>query len=165
MLRARGNVIVWHRKNENDGSAAMTAVKPSLTALPCLLVGLMSLLVLGRAVASDNSNSTLEVLELLALAGSRPISNVAPPPIVIIPKPPSLQVLRQQLATDQQALAEQQSGLTMAQGQLAFWQTQPPEVAQINVPQWMEAVASDQHTVATFEAQIAQLLAQIESTP
>ena len=101
------------------------------------------------------------MFELLASAGSHPISATPPPPINVSVKPPSLQLLKQQLAEERQELAEQQTGLTMAQAQLAFWQTQPAKVAQINVPQWTEAVATDQHLVATVQAQIARLVAQI----
>ncbi len=116
--------------------------------------------------ASDNSKSTLEVFALLEAAGSRPISTPPPPPIDITPKPPSLQELEQQLAADEQVLAEQQTALTNAQSRLAFWegtpqQPQPAEVQQINVPIWTQAVASDQHTVATVQAQINQLFAEI----
>jgi hypothetical protein len=166
-------------------SAAMAAAKPSLRALPPLLAGLISLLALGRAGASDNSKSTLEVFELLALAGSSPVTHVAPPPIVARPKPPSLEVLQQQLATDEQTLADQQAGLTSAQSMLAFFGGQATELSkasqdpqvpadqqaedaeeaqeltQLNVPQWMAAVASDEQLVARIEAQIATLQLQI----
>jgi hypothetical protein len=116
--------------------------------------------------ASDNSKSTLEVFALLEAAGSSPISTTPPPPIDITPKPPSLLGLEQQLAADEQVLAEQQTALTNAQSTLAFWegtpeQPQPAEVQQINVPIWTQAVASDQHTVATVQAQINQLFAEI----
>ena len=129
------------------------------------LCALVSLLAIASAHASDNSKSTLEVFELLASAGSHPTSQTAPPPIIVRPKPPSLQLLKQELAADRQMLAEQQTGLTLAQAQLAFWQTQPAEVAQINVPQWTEAVAADQHLVAAAQGQIARLLAQIAAAP
>jgi len=163
----------------------MSAAKPSQRALTSLLAGLISLVALGRAVASDNSNSTLQVFDLLAQAGSSPLTNVAPPPIVIMPKPPSLQVLEQQLATDEQTLAEQQSGLTSAQSMLAFFEGQASALAQVaqdqgapaaertqdaeevqelnqmNIPQWQQAVASDQKLVATIQAQITTLQFQI----
>jgi hypothetical protein len=139
----------------------MSAVKGSRTGALPRLWGLLSLLAVAAAHASDNSKSTLEVFELLASAGSHPISATPPPPINVSVKPPSLQLLKQQLAEERQELAEQQTGLTMAQAQLAFWQTQPAKVAQINVPQWTEAVATDQHLVATVQAQIARLVAQI----
>jgi len=51
--------------------------------------------------------------------------------------------------------------LTSAQSMLAFWKTQPPGVAQINVPQWTQAVATDEQVLASVQAQITQLLAQI----
>ena len=111
--------------------------------------------------ASDNSVSTLEVFALLAKYTSKPIGEAPPPPIVIKPKPPSLAVLRQQLASDEQTVAEWQTALTSAQSMLAFWKTQPPGVAQINVPQWTQAVATDEQVLASVQAQITQLLAQI----
>jgi hypothetical protein len=153
---------------ENTG---VSAVRRSRTRrLPRFLVwvwlGWVCLLAVAAAHASDNSKSTLEVFALLAQSGSAPISYTPPPPINIRPKPPSLQVLKQQLAADQQVLADQQAGLTMAQSQLAFWQAQDaenPELSQgdTNVPIWTQAVASDQHLLATVQAQIAQLHAQI----
>ena len=132
--------------------------------------GILALLALAftsaLCCASDNSKSSLEVFALLEAAGSRPISTTPPPPIDITPKPPSLLELEQQLAADEQVLAEQQTALTNAQSMLAFWegtpeQPQPAEVQQINVPIWTQAVASDQHTVATVQAQINQLFAEI----
>jgi hypothetical protein len=146
---------------ENTG---MSAVKRSRTRSLLRLAGWVCLLAVAHA--SDNSKSTLEVFALLAQSGSAPISYTPPPPINIRPKPPSLQVLKQQLAADQQVLADQQAGLTMAQSQLAFWQAQDaenPELSQgdTNVPIWTQAVASDQHLLATVQAQIAQLHAQI----
>jgi hypothetical protein len=57
--------------------------------------------------------------------------------------------------------ARWKAGLIMAQGQLAFWQSQSGEVPQLNVLLWTKAVASDERLVATAEARITQLLAQI----
>jgi hypothetical protein len=125
-----------------------------------LQLGLISLLAIAPAHASDNSNSTLLLFELLAAAGSQPIDAV-PPPIIIKPKPPSLQVLQQQVFADLHTDEEQQAALNADAGELQFWQTEDPEVAQINVPLWTQAVTSDKHTIATVEAQIAQLDAQI----
>jgi hypothetical protein len=113
--------------------------------------------------ASDNSKSSLEIFQLLAAVGSRPISHTPPPPIDITPKPPSLQTLLQNLGSAQQILSEQVAALASSQQQLAFWQTQPAEVAAINVPNWLQAVSSEQHTIASLEAQIAMLQAQINA--
>jgi hypothetical protein len=115
------------------------------------------------AYASDNSKSSLEVFQLLAAAGSRPISDTPPPPIDITPKPPTLQRLIQNLASAQQILGEQAAGLASAQQQLAFWQTQPAEVAAINVPYWSQLVSSEQRTIASLQAQITRLQAQIKA--
>jgi hypothetical protein len=115
------------------------------------------------AYASDNSKSSLEVFKLLAAAGSRPISDTPPPPIDITPKPPTLQTLMQNLASAQQILGEQVSGLASSQQQLAFWQTQPAEVAAINVPYWSQLVSTEQRTIASLEAQVARLQAQIKA--
>ncbi len=149
----------------------MSAVKRSRTRrslrlLVLVRLGLVWLLAIVAAHASDNSKSTLEVFALLAQSGSRPISHTPPPPINIRPKPPSLQVLKQNLASDEQILAEQLSALTQAQSMLAFWQQQDadnPVLSQgdTNVPIWTQAVASDQGLVSTVEAHIAQLQAQI----
>ena len=144
----------------------MSAIKRSRTRRLSHLSCLVWLLAIVAAHASDNSKSTLEVFALLAGSGSRPISNTPPPPINIRPKPPSLQVLKQQLAADQQLLADQAAGLTQAQSMLAFWQQQDAEnpvlsQGDTNVPLWTQAVASDEHTVATVQQQIAQLEAQI----
>jgi hypothetical protein len=129
-----------------------------------LLLGVWLLAI--AANASDNSKSTLDIFAVLAKHGSHPISYTPPPPINIKPKPPSLQVLEQNLASDEQILAEQQGGLTQAQSMLAFWQQQDadnPVLSQgdTNVPLWTQAVAADQGTVSTVEAHIAQLKAQI----
>ena len=75
-------------------------------------------------------------------------------------------MLKQNLASDEQILAEQLSALTQAQSMLAFWQQQDadnPVLSQgdTNVPIWTQAVASDQGLVSTVEAHIAQLQAQI----
>ena len=130
---------------------------PKMRCLP-MVMGLISLLACVPVHASDNSKSTLEVFELLT---DKPIGDNPPPPIIVKSKPPSLQLLKQELATQRQTIAEQQSGLIMAQRELAFWQSQNGEVPQMNVQQWTQAVASDQHLVATVEARINQLLAQI----
>jgi hypothetical protein len=121
------------------------------------------LLAYPNAYASDNSKSSLEVFKLLAAAGSRPISDTPPPPIDITPKPPTLQTLMQNLASAQQILGEQVSGLASSQQQLAFWQTQPAEVAAINVPYWSQLVSTEQRTIASLEAQVARLQAQIKA--
>jgi hypothetical protein len=128
----------------------------------CLGV-LVVLLALPIAYASDNSKSSLEVFKLLAAARSHPISDTPPPPIDITPKPPTLQTLMQNLASAQLILGEQVAGLASSQQQLAFWQTQPAEVAAINIPNWSEAVSSEQHTVASLQAQVARLEAQIKA--
>jgi hypothetical protein len=158
-LRVSGEFIAT---GNPDMSASKGSKKRSLPRLSCLVW----LLAVTAAHASDNSKSTLEVFKLLAQSGSRPISNTPPPPINIRQKPPSLQLLKQQLATQRQVLADQQAGLTMAQSQLAFWQEQDaenPELSQgdTNVPQWTQAVAADQHLVATVQGQVTHLLAQI----
>ena len=121
------------------------------------------LLVSASAYASDNSKSSLEVFELLAAAGSRPISHTPPPPIDITPRPPALQTLMQNLASAQQILSEQMAALASSEQQLAFWQTQPAEVAAINVPNWTQAVSSEQRTIASLQAQVASLQAQINA--
>jgi hypothetical protein len=127
-------------------------------------LGLLAvLLAISGAYASDNSNSSLEVFKLLANAGSRPISDTPPPPINLTRRPPTLQTLIQNLASAQQILAEQVAGLAASQEQLAFWQTQPAEVAAINVPNWTRAVTSEQRTVAMLEARVAGLEAQIKA--
>jgi hypothetical protein len=74
-------------------------------------------------------------------------------------------LLKQQLASQQQILAEQEAGLAAAEDQLDFWQKQPAEVAAINVPRYINAVAADQHLVATVQTQINQLLKQIPPGP
>jgi hypothetical protein len=130
--------------------------RAGLAVLPVLLA-------FPGAYASDNSNSSLEVFKLLAAAGSRPISNSPPPPIDITPRPPTLQTLIQNLASAQQILGEQVAGLASSQEQLAFWQTQPAEVAAINVPYWSQLVGSEQRTIASLEAQVARLEAQIKA--
>jgi len=110
----------------------MSAVKRSRTRRLLRLSGLVWLLAITAAHASDNSKSTLEVFELLEEAGSRPISNTPPPPINITPKPLStwqqvqakVSALLQQVAAQQQVLAEQQAALTSAQATLAEFQGQ-----------------------------------------
>ncbi len=74
-------------------------------------------------------------------------------------------MLKQQLASQQQILAEQEAGLAGAEDQLGFWLRQPAEVAAINVPQYTNAVAADKRLVATVQTQINQLLAQIPAGP
>lgn len=155
----------------------MSAVKRSRTRRSLRVsvlvwLGLVWLMAIA-AHASDNSKSTLEVFALLAESGSRPISNTPPPPINIAPKLQSWQAVQQkisallqQIAADQQVLADQQAALPAAQSELAFWQKQDAEnpvlsQGDTNVPLWTEAVASDQHLLATVQAQIAQLQAQI----
>lgn len=169
----------------------MSAVEQSRAGARSALWALVPLLAIAAAHASDNSKSTLDLVQLLdnwasqnpdstlevfdelKNHGSSPISYTPPPPVVI--KPPSLQALQQQLAADQQVLANQQTALTQAQSMLAFWQGQAAAEAaaaqndpdlgtpasQINVPLWTQAVNADQKLVATVEAQISQLLAQI----
>jgi len=139
----------------------MSAIKRG-SALPHLF-GLLPLLLITVADASDNSNSTLDVFQLLVEAGSRPISHTPPPAVIIRVKPPSLDQLEQQLADDYQVLAEQEPGLASAQSELNFWLTQPAEVADINVPQWQAAVAADQALVDRLQAEIAQLSTQINA--
>jgi hypothetical protein len=164
---------------------------PSRTGALSGLWAFVSLLAIATAHASDNSKSTLDLMQLLEnwasqnptatlevfdqlkKYGSSPISYTPPPPVVI--KPPSLQALQQSLAADQQILANQQTALTQAQSELAFWQGQAGAEAaaeqndpnlgtpasDINVPLWTQAVESDQKLVATVEGQISKLLAQI----
>jgi hypothetical protein len=127
------------------------------------LGALAVLLAFPRSYASDNSKSSLEVFKLLAAAGSRPISDTQPPPIDITPKPPVLQTLIQNLASAQQILGEQVAGLASSRQQLAFWETQPAEVAAINVPYWSQLVSSEQRTIASLEAQVTRLQAQIKA--
>jgi hypothetical protein len=115
------------------------------------------------AYASDNSKSSLEVFALLALAGSHPISDTPPPPIVITPRPPTLQTLVQNLASTQLILSEQVAGLASSQEQLAFWQTQPAEVAAINVPYWTQLVSGEERTVTLLQEQVARLQAQLQA--
>ena len=69
-------------------------------------LGLTCFVAIAGAHASDNSKSSLEVFKLLAKAGSKPIGNSPPPPIVIRTKPPTLQSLKTQLATEEQLLNE-----------------------------------------------------------
>jgi hypothetical protein len=121
------------------------------------------LLAFSSAYASDNSKSSLEVFQLLAAAGSHPISDTPPPPIDITPKPPTLQTLMQNLASAQQILGEQVNGLASSQQQLAFWQAQPAEVAAINVPYWSQLVSAEERTIASLEARVTRLQAQIKA--
>jgi hypothetical protein len=125
---------------------------------------LVSVLIVAPAVASDNSNSSLEVFALLEKAGSKPISDTPPPPINIRTKPPSLQVLQAQLAADESILLNEQQALAQANLQLSFWQAQGPDkdgLVDPNVPQWQQTVASTQNTLNTVQAQINSLTAQI----
>lgn len=161
-------------------SIGMSSVKRSRTRRFLCLAGMVWLLSITAAQASDNSKSSLDVSKLLASTppssleviqrleanGSRPISYTPPPPIVIKQKPPSLQALKAQLAADQQLVATWQAALTQAQSMLAFWQEQDAENPMLsqgdtNVPIWTQAVASDQGLVTTVQTQIAQLQAQI----
>jgi hypothetical protein len=122
------------------------------------------LLTFAPALASDNSNSSLEVFALLEKAGSAPISDTPPPPINIRPKPPSLQTLQAQLASQQQLLLNEQQSLYQAHLQLDFWLAQPADPSGLedpNVPQWQQAVNSSQNTVNAVQAQINSLTAQI----
>jgi hypothetical protein len=160
----------------------MSAVR--LRALPSLLAALISLVVLGRAHASDNSYSSLEALQLMAKAGDRHISDTPPPPVPA-PKPPSLQVLEQELATQEQTLSQQQAGLTSAQNMLSFFENQASQLAlqavapgtppdqqtqdaqdaqqlqATDIPEWTQAVASDEKLLAQVQLQITRLQAQI----
>ncbi len=163
----------------------MTHLKLSQKAVLAWLAGAMSLVPLGRALASDNSYSKLEVIQLLTgEGGSRHISTT-PPPVVPPPQPPSLQVLQQELATQEQTLASQQAGLTSAQSMLTFFQNQASqhsaaavagstptsqqaqdaqeaqELQATDIPEWTQAVASDQKLVATIQSQIVKLQLQI----
>jgi hypothetical protein len=141
----------------------MSAVTRLKMAKRASLGVLVLLLAYPGAYASDNSKSSLEVFQLLAAARSRPISDTPPPPIDITPKPPTLQTLIQNLASAQQILGEQVAGLASSQQQLAFWQTQPAEVAAINVPYWSQLVSSEQRTIASLQAQVSRLQAQIKA--
>jgi hypothetical protein len=136
----------------------MRAVRPSRrSTLACLV----SVLIITPAIASDNSNSSLEVFDLL---DSTPISDTPPPPIIIRTKPPSLEMLQAQLASDQELVYEQEQSLYQAQLQLNFWLAQPPDPSGLedpNVSQWQEAVESNQNLLNTVQAQIDSLTAQI----
>ena len=126
---------------------------------------LVALLAIAPTSASDNSKSSLEVIELLELNGSAPISYTPPPPINIRPKPPSLQVLQEQLASQQQLLMEEEQSLHNDQLQLQFWNAQPkfdPEgLESSNVANWQQAVESEQNLLNAVQAQINSLTAQI----
>lgn len=139
----------------------MRAVRPSIRwTLACFV----SVVTIAPAIASDNSNSSLEVFALLEQAGSTPISDTPPPPINIRTKPPSLQVLQAQLASDEALLLNEQQALYQANLQLSFWLAQPPDPSGLtdpNVPQWRQNVASTQNTLNTVQAQINRLTAQI----
>jgi hypothetical protein len=141
--------------------ADMRAVRPSRrSTLACFV----SVLTIGPAIASDNSNSSLEVFALLQQAGSAPISDTPPPPINIRPKPPSLQMLQSQLAADQALILNEEQSLNQAKLQLSFWLAQPKDPSGLedpNVPQWQQAVESSQNTLNTVQAQINGLTAQI----
>jgi hypothetical protein len=125
---------------------------------------LVSVLIVAPALASDNSKSSLEVFALLEKAGSKPISDTPPPPINIRSKPPSLQTLQAQLASEQQLMLNEAQSLSQAQLQLSFWLAQPPDPSGLedpNVPQWQQAVMSAQNTLNAVQARINQLTAQI----
>jgi len=141
----------------------MSAVTRLRMATQASLGVLVVLLAFPSAYASDNSTSSLEVFQLLADAGSHPISDTPPPPIDITPKPPTLQTLIQNLASAQRILGEQVTGLASAQQQLTFWQTQPADVAAINVPYWSQLVSNEQRTIASLQAQVTRLQAQINA--
>jgi hypothetical protein len=124
----------------------------------------VSVLIIAPAIASDNSNSSLDVFALLEQAGSAPISDTPPPPINIRTKPPSLQMLQAQLAADQELILDEEQSLYQAQLQLNFWLAQPKDPSGLedpNVPQWQQAVESSQNTLNTIQAQINRLTAQI----
>src|ERR1700722_3477836 len=129
----------------------MSGVTRLKLAIRVSLGVLVVLLAFAGAYASDNSKSSLEVFQLLAAAGSRPISDTPPPPVDITPKPPPLQTLIQNLASAQQILGEQAGGLSSAPQPLAFWPTHPAEVAAINVPYWSQLVSSEQRTIASLQ--------------
>jgi hypothetical protein len=139
----------------------MRAIRPSRrSTLACFV----AVLTIAPALASDNSNSSLDVFVLLEKAGSAPISDSPPPPINIRTKPPSLQTLQSQLAADQLLILNEQQTLYQANLQLDFWLAQPKDPSGLedpNVPQWQQAVASTQNTLNTVQAQIDRLTAQI----
>jgi hypothetical protein len=123
----------------------------------------MSASTVGPALASDNSNSSLEVIALLEQAHSKPTDHT-PPPINIRTKPPSLQMLQAQLAADQAILLNETQALTQALLQLNFWLAQPKDPSGLddpNVSQWQQAVNSTQNTLTTVQAHINSLIAQI----
>jgi hypothetical protein len=131
-----------------------------MRALACIV----SLVIITPALASDNSNSSLEVFALLQQAGSAPISETPPPPINIRTKPPTLAALQAQLAADQLLILDEQQVLQQAQLQLSFWEAQPPDPSGLedpNVPQWQQTVNSTQKTLNTIQAQVNSLNAQI----
>jgi hypothetical protein len=141
--------------------ADMRAVKPSTRWTLACWVAVVNV---APTMASDNSNSSLEVFALLEQAGSAPISDKPPPPINLRTKPPSRQVLQAQLAADEALLLNEQQALNQANLQLSFWLAQPPDPTGLtdpNVPQWKQAVASAQNTLNTLQAQISRLTAQI----
>lgn len=118
----------------------------------------------GPAIASDNSNSSLEVFALLEQAHSKPIGDSPPPPITLRPKPPGLQVLQAQLAADEEVLLNETQALNQSLLQLSFWLAQPKDPSGLedpNVPQWQQAVDSARNTVNTVQSQINSLMAQI----
>jgi hypothetical protein len=141
--------------------ADMRSVRPSRRIM---LACFVSVLTIVPAIASDNSNSSLEVFALLEKAGSKPISDTPPPPINFRTKPPSLQVLQAQLTADESILLNEQQALMQANLQLSFWQAQGPDPTGLtdpNVPQWQQTVASTQKTLNTVQAHINSLTAQI----
>jgi hypothetical protein len=142
-------------------TADMRTVRASRgTFLACIVL----LLTIAPVIASDNSNSSLEVFALLEKAGSKPISDTPPPPINFRTKPPSLQMLQAQLANAEALLLNEQLALSQAQQQLDFWLAQPNDssgVADPNVPQWQASVKSTQNTLNTVQGQINRLTAQI----
>ncbi len=132
-----------------------------VTSLSCLV----TLLAIAPSLASDNSNSTLEVIALLEANGSAPISHTPPPPIRIRPKPPSLQVLQEELASQQSLLNQEQKALDQAQLELQYWDGQPhfdPDGLEgTNITNWQAAVETDQNTLNAVQAQVNSLTAQI----
>jgi len=120
-----------------------------------VLAGVLSALVVSPASASDNSTSTPNLYDLLSSGESN-----LPAISITKPKIPSYALLRQQLATQTQILAQSQTALTMAQGVLASAIKSGNE---IEVFRWTRAVAADQNLVARVQAQVAQLNAEMSA--
>jgi hypothetical protein len=145
--------------------ANMRALKLSMCSAFACILGMLA----APSLASDNSISSLDVFALLENQGKQssfPIPNAPlPPPIIIRPKPPSLEQLQAQLAADRLLILNEEQSLYQSQLQLNFWIAQPKDYTTFlddpNVPLWQQAVESDQNLLNTVQAQINALTAQI----